>query len=674
MKKSYCLILSLLFFLISCDKKEKRDLDVNTSIDSLPDYFSLANNFNLSKSRREEFNKKAYAIVINQPNDSLNRVNLFKIANRYYNMDNLKKYKGTVKEVLKKSEISRDTANILKAFIYLGDYYSKEGVPDTAFMYYFKAEKIYLKNQDSYNVAKTRLSKALLKYNESDFLGSEIEVFKALSSIKGKVANDIIYESNNLLGVLYSQLEDYNKALLYHTKALASIDDKVLPPVFQSKATSLNNLGFVYQNMNKHKQAIIYFKQGLEQKDLITDKPSLYAMLLDNLAYSKFKLKEHQGVFELFNQSLKIRDSLGLTNGIILNKIHLSEYFLSKSDSVKAIQFSKEALETAKSTKNYRNALAPLKQLAIIEPKNASIYTKEYIHINDSLQKEERKMGNKFTRIEYETEEIKSENTDLVQQNRNLVYFFSGLAMLGLFSFVIKTQKAKNRELLFKQQQQIANEEIYNLMISQQNSIEINRIKEKKRVARELHDGVLGRMFGVRINLDSLNKILDETAVEKRNNYLTELKNIEQDIREISHDLNREKSELINNFVAIVDNLFEEQKKTHKSKFFSSIDPAIKWELVSNSLKINFYRILQEALQNINKYANANSIKIELKKVEDHLILKITDDGIGFNVKTARKGIGLQNILFRAKECDGVFDIKSSKGEGTIITVTAPIE
>jgi signal transduction histidine kinase len=283
-------------------------------------------------------------------------------------------------------------------------------------------------------------------------------------------------------------------------------------------------------------------------------------------------------------------------------------------------------------------------------------------------------MGNKFTRIEYETEEIKSENTDLVQQNRNLVYFFSGLAMLGLFSFVIKTQKTKNRELLFKQQQQMANEEIYNLMISQQNSIEINRIKEKKRVARELHDGVLGRMFGVRINLDSLNKILDETAVEKRNNYLTELKNIEQDIREISHDLNREKSELINNFVAIVDNLFEEQKKTHKSKFVSSIDPAIKWELVSNSLKINFYRILQEALQNINKYANANIIKIELKKVEDHLILKITDDGIGFNVKTARKGIGLQNILFRAKECDGVFDIKSSKGEGTMITVTAPIE
>jgi signal transduction histidine kinase len=211
-------------------------------------------------------------------------------------------------------------------------------------------------------------------------------------------------------------------------------------------------------------------------------------------------------------------------------------------------------------------------------------------------------------------------------------------------------------------------------MISQQNTIETGRIEEKKRVARELHDGVLGRMFGVRMNLDGLNGFQDELAVNQRTNYLSELRNIEQDIREISHDLNREKSELINNFVAIVDGLFEEQKKTYKSKLISIVDSGIRWEAVSNSVKINLYRILQESLQNINKYAQANIISVEFKKSEDHLILKMSDDGIGFNVKTAKRGIGLQNILFRTNECDGVVDIKSKKGEGTIITVTLPIE
>ena len=673
MKNFYNILFFFLLF-FSCNKKNDVNLDVNPSIDSLSIYFSLANDFNLSQSHREIFNQKAYAIIIKQPNDSLNRINLFKIANRYYNMDNLKEYKKTVQVILKNSENTKDTNNIIKAFTYLGDYYASQGISDTAFIYYFRAEKIYLKDYDGYNVAKIRLNKALLKYNESDFLGSEIEVFKALSAIKGKEANDVIYESYNLLGVINSQLDEHDKALVFHTKALANIDEKVIPSVFQSRATSLNNIGFVYQNLNKHKDAKLYFKQGLEQKNLIADKPSLYGMLLDNLAYSEFKLKEWDQLPELFYQSLKLRDSLRLTAGIITNKIHLSEYFAFKKDTVKAIQFSKEALQTARNSKNYRNALAPLKQLAIVEPKKAAEYNKQYIYINDSLQKAERKMGEKFSRIEYETDKIIDENSDLETKNRNLLFGFSALTMLGLSLFVIKSQKAKNRELLFKQEQQKVNEEIYNLIISQQNTIETNRVKEKKRVAQELHDGVLGRMFGVRINLDSLNKVVDDTAIEKRNNYLTELKNIEQDIREISHDLNREKSELINNFVAIIDNLFEDQKKTYKSKLNSNIDSAIKWELVSNPVKINLYRILQEALQNINKYANANTIRIELKKEADYLILKITDDGIGFNVKTAKKGIGLQNILFRANECDGVFDIKSAKGEGTIITVTAQIE
>jgi len=426
--------------------------------------------------------------------------------------------------------------------------------------------------------------------------------------------------------------------------------------------------------LNKNKQSIPYFEEGLKQeKDLILYKPSLYAMLLDNLGYSRFKLKESDKLPELFYESLKLRDSLQLTSGIIISQIHLSEYFASKKNMVKATNYSNEALATARKSKNARNLLLPLKQLAIIEPKKASIYNKEYIHINDSLQKAERKMGDKFTRIEYETDEIKQENTSLTTQNRNLVYIFGSILILGMFLYIIKAQKAKNRELLFKQEQQKVNEEIYNLMISQQSNVETIRIKEKKRVAQELHDGVLGRMFGVRMNLDSLNKINDKMASHQRNSYLTELKNIEQDIREISHDLNREKSELINNFVAIVDNLFEDQKQTFKSKLVSSIDSNIKWESMSNANKINLYRIIQESLQNINKYANANTIKVEFKKEIDNLLLQISDDGIGFNVNKAKKGIGLQNMLSRINECKGTFEIKSKKGEGTIITVTVPI-
>ena len=65
---------------------------------------------------------------------------------------------------------------------------------------------------------------------------------------------------------------------------------------------------------------------------------------------------------------------------------------------------------------------------------------------------------------------------------------------------------------------------------------------------------------------------------------------------------------------------------------------------------------------------------MEFKKQNDNLILKISDDGIGFNVHRAKKGIGLQNIKTRTIECEGTLDIKSKKGEGTTIMIVIPIK
>ena len=672
MKNVFYIILLLIVF-FACNKTNTFNQTTSSSEDSLAIYLSKANDFSSSQKKRQEYIQKSFTIIISLPNDSINRVNLFRVANRYYNINNWKAYKETVQLVLEKSVESNDILSTAKAYSYLGDYYDSQGIADSAFLCYFKSEKLYLNLNEKYNTAKTRLNIASLQYNESDYLGSEMSVFKALRTIKDVKANDILYESYNLLGIVYNELAQYDKAIEYQNKALA-IDAKTIPVEFQAKATSLNNLGLVYQNLNKNKKAISYFQIGLEQnKDLLLYKPSVYAMLLDNLGYSRFKLNEFNGLPGLFYESLKLRDSLQLTTGVIISKIHLSEYFASKNDIVKAAQFSNEAIVTARKSKNARNVLLALRQLAVIEPVKAAVYNKEYIQINDSLQKADRNIADKFSRIEYETDEIKQENTDLTTQNRNLVYIFGSILILGMFLYIIKAQKAKNRELLYKQEQQKVNEEIYNLMISQQSNVELIRVNEKKRVAQELHDGVLGRMFGVRMNLDSLNKIHDESASIQRNSYLAELKNIEQDIREISHDLNREKSELINNFVAIVDNLFEEQKKTFATKLVSTIDSNIKWETVSNAVKINLYRIVQESLQNINKYAKAENVKIEFKKETDHLFLQITDDGIGFNVNRGKKGIGLQNMLSRINECKGTFEIKSKIGEGTIITVTVPI-
>ncbi|WP_433834361.1 sensor histidine kinase [Flavobacterium anhuiense] len=677
MKKDLQILLSsfLVLFFIGCTKKNDLAKNTNSTEDSLSVYLSLANDISLSYEAKQEYAQKALSVIEKKKNDSLTRANLIKVANRYFNMNDLESFKKISELVLNRAIIAKDSVYIAKGYRYLGDYYSNRMVSDSAFRSYFKAQKIYLRINDQYNLAKTLISKASLQYNEADFFESEISVFKALEILKTKKdVHEQLYECYNLLGILYNEREEYDKALEYQNKALKTLEDKSIPSDFQWKATSLNNIGFVYIRMKNYKEAISYFQKGLEEKNLFEENTTLYAMLLDNLAYAKLKSNRMDGLPDQFYRSLKIRDSLGLKMEMISNQIHLSEYYALKKDTLKAVKFSKEALLISRSSDKLNNTLQALKQIAVVDPKNASKYSKEYIQLNDKMLKAERNMGEKFSRIEYETNEIKDQNSNLQEKNKTLVYVFSICTLLGLFFYVYKTQQARNRELLFKQQQQIANEDIYNLMISNQNEIELTRIKEKKRVAQELHDGVLGRMFGIRISLDSLDKLDESEAISKRKKYLAELKNVEQDIREISHDLNREKSELINNFVSILGKLFEDQRNTYSSKLITIFDPDIKWDLVSNIEKINLYRIVQEGLQNCNKYAKADIIKVEFKSENNNLVLKIEDDGIGFNTNRTKNGIGLHNIEYRAKECKGTVTIKSAKGEGTILTIKIPID
>ena len=337
-------------------------------------------------------------------------------------------------------------------------------------------------------------------------------------------------------------------------------------------------------------------------------------------------------------------------------------------------KFADQALKSAKKTGVTRDFLAALKQSSIVDHKNSSKYSNDYIRINDSIQDVERASKEKFARLELETDEIIQEKDVLEDKNRTLLYILVITAVLASLLVVVRTQRARTRELLLKQAQQNANEEIFNLMMSQQSIIDESRNKEKKRLAQDLHDGILGRMFGLRLNLDSLNSSIETGAIEKRHELLNELKTIEQDIREISHDLNREKLVLINNFVSIVHNLLEEQKTLHQAVVTFTVNASINWDKIGNAIKINLYRILQEGLQNINKYATAKNIAVEISGNAENVYLKIQDDGIGFDVNKKSKGIGLQNMISRTQDCQGIIDINSEKDKGTKITITIPIE
>ena len=672
MKNSYLLYFVCITALLFACTNNKHGNGTDRLADSIAVYINLAQNKLSDTTSSVKFLRRADALIIEEKNNSAGRRKLGEVADIYLKIKSNYRFKKISQVLLDWSVDKKDTVGIAMAYRNLGQYYIESGINDSSYYYYLKAEKFNRYQRDTVSLGIIYLDMAFIQLYESDFSGSEISASKALSFMSKD--NPKIYEAYNIMGITSNELKNYEKALEYHDKALKFLENYDIKKRSYFKASSLNNIGYVYQGLGNHKEAIKNFDDALSDKSLFKSNPGFYAMVLDNLAYSKFKLNDYTQLPALFYKSLKIRDSVKTDNsGIILNKLHLSELYAAQKDTLRARMFAQQALDFSRKTKVSSDIMSSLQQLAKIEHANAAKYSDEYIKISDSLQQAERKSKDKFARIAFETDEIISQKDKLAEQNRSLLYFFVGTLLVGLLLFIIRAQRAKNRELVLREAQQKANEDIYNLIISQQASIEESRVKEKKRIAQELHDGVLGRLFGARLTLDSLNRATDEDAINSRFNFLAELKNIEQDIREISHDLNREKYVLINNFVAIVNNLLEDQRHLHPAEVDAMIEDQIKWDEVSNTVKINLYRILQESLQNINKYANARNVTVQLREHEETIILKIKDDGVGFDINIKKKGIGMQNMVSRVADCNGDIDVKSVKGKGTSITVKVPI-
>ncbi len=434
---------------------------------------------------------------------------------------------------------------------------------------------------------------------------------------------------------------------------------------------SINNIGVVYQNMGELELSGEYFKKGLKTSNLIITDPELYAMLLDNFAYSRFLGNKYTNVESDFLEALTIRNRIKHDGGITINKIHLGEYYLSKKDTIKAFQFFDEAYTLAKETNNYRDMLKSLLLVSKIDKDNGNQLINDYIHINDSLLHHERAIRNKFARIKFETDEYISENIDLNSQKKWLIYIFLTILIISFLIYTIRNQKLKNRELVLVKEQQVANEEIYNLLIDSQNKLEEGQNFEKKRISKELHDGILSKFFGVRLNLELLNDKKDDITIEKRVQYIKELKNLEVEIRNVSHKLDEDFS-TDNNFATMFNNLLLTQKELGNFDYKIAYNEIDFWNQISSKVKINLYRISQEALVNINKYSNAEFVSIDFVKHENYLIFIIEDNGRGFDIGKTANGIGIKNMKSRIIELNGKFEITSSN-LGTKININIPL-
>ncbi len=656
----------LFIFFVSCKKSNSFNAENNSTV-----LFDKSYIDNLKSSEKEKYLDSTVFLLKARRNNLLVRNTYLKIASEYYYINNSKKSLEASLKALRLSKLVNDSVRMAKAYYFAGDCYENTK-KDSAYSYYLHAEKIYIKLHDNDNVARMLFNKGYVLFYDGNYIECSVEISKALQNLKNSKDYELIYACSTLMGNCLEKLIQYKEALKYHNMAL-----EVLGKMKGLENDKINNynISSIINICNLYDLQGEYSKSIQRLQPLLTDRlkkgwPQLYANVLSNLAYSKMKNKEYKDVASMLFESLRIVDSIGLEPDIIYKKIHIGEYYLSQKDTVNSIRLLNEANHLAMKIKSSTEVLTTLRLLYKIDKKNSLFFTNEYIKLSDSINSIQRNAHDKYSRIEYETSRIEDENKVLTKTNFYIL-IISVILILGLLVvIVLRYFKYKNQELKFFKKEQQANEEIYQLLTDQHEKIFTAKEDEKTKIAKELHDGIMNKIYSVRMNLGFFNAHSNQEIIEKRKNYISELQNIENEIRTISHGLINSTFLEQSDFNVLLLTLIENQKGISETRFVYLDSGVIDWRDIQIVYKINLYRIIQEAVLNINKYANAKNCEVKIYKKKNNILkLTILDDGVGFDVKSKKNGIGLNNMRDRATSLNGKFNVISKPNEGTKIEV-----
>lgn len=193
--------------------------------------------------------------------------------------------------------------------------------------------------------------------------------------------------------------------------------------------------------------------------------------------------------------------------------------------------------------------------------------------------------------------------------------------------------------------------------------------KERNKIGQELHDNVNQILVSVKLYLS----VAQESGLPNGNELITNairlVDNAVQEIRALSKSQVTPLKEV--DLKELVSSVVEKLEDSTSLKV--NFEYAIRDQVLSDDLKLNIYRIVQEQLNNILKHADASSVQIRIKEEDDILLLMVADDGVGFDTSQRRSGIGLSNMMNRVESFNGELSVESEPGRGTTLTIRIPL-
>lgn len=265
-----------------------------------------------------------------------------------------------------------------------------------------------------------------------------------------------------------------------------------------------------------------------------------------------------------------------------------------------------------------------------------------------------------------------------LRRNRVLLYSLTSLAALliitsGIIIFM-QREKYRNRRIITAQRAELTRkqylEELHDAEIKAANGHIQGQERERERLAKELHDSIGGTLAGIKMELES---VLIQNNGNQHLQKITKLVgSTYNEVRAISHNF-AIPDLMKGDFQDNLKNLIYNTPGKNGLHIQLSVYQQINWNEISNHIKLEIYRIIQESVTNIIKHAEAKNADIQVVVDNGNLNITIEDDGKGFNLSNFKKGLGIRNIKSRIDLLNGKFDLDSSPNNGTFLYFNIPL-
>ncbi|NER17676.1 ATP-binding protein [Spongiivirga citrea] len=514
----------------------------------------------------------------------------------------------------------KDSLAWAKSIQNIGVSYSRMAHHKKSIEYYLTAAELYKAINNPAGTAAVYISLSNILYKQGDHNKSLDYLNEAFPIVKNIDNTDLLSIISRKKGSNYSRLKDYDKALDYFQVALEYHKNnknkkKIRPIQFQ--------LGNTYYEIKDYTKALEYQKEALQNYDL----------------NSNFK------------------DRAKIHNAISKTYIKRNEYSEATDYATNALKIS-QTIEYLEGQKDANQTLAIIAQEQGEIEKALQFYM-DFQKLNDSLSVQENQQQVRELTTIYKTEQNEAQiasqkkNITLLDTQNKLktqLLWFGGAGFLAVFGFILVFKSRQKAKRDIKQQEYFTQ----GLIEAQEN--------ERTRVSKDLHDSVGQQLTFIKKKAQNLDQtelsVLANTALEE--------------VRSISRDLYPATLKQLGLAASIEQLLFD---LDGESDMFFSVEVEDINQNFNETETLNFYRFIQESVNNVLKHANAKTIIVNIVKQQKNIEVLIKDNGRGFQTtkEVLQNSLGLKTMAERVRILKGHLSIQSKKEVGTTILVKIPV-